>query len=301
MSRLGTGTLPLRYSRARLKVRAASQTQNTTAVGVLNPEQPPAWAARLVEQNAGRLQLCTASIAAATALHTEALADAVATAYRSIARDLTRQGRFPIRIWNFVPDIQAPMSCGDRYMAFNRGRFAAYAEWFEQAGTFSTAMPTASGVGVGGHTLWIHVLSAETPGVAVENPRQIPAYRYSERYGLRPPCFARATQFEDLLLIGGTASIIGEDSQHIGDVASQSRETFLNLAALISAASDRPRPDPLRRILDLRVHVAKSSDARVVASVVEEFAPDCCDVEFVEAQLCRSDLLVEIEGRAACR
>ena len=27
----------------------------------------------------------------------------------------------------------------------------------------------------------------------MENPRQTPSYRYSERYGPSPPCFARAT------------------------------------------------------------------------------------------------------------
>ena len=30
----------------------------------------------------------------------------------------------------------------------------------------------------------------------VENPRQIPAFRYSKRYGPIPPCFARATRIK---------------------------------------------------------------------------------------------------------
>ena len=41
--------------------------------------------------------------------------------------------------------------------------------------------------------LMIDALSAASPGIAVENPRQIPSYRYARRYGPRPPCFARAT------------------------------------------------------------------------------------------------------------
>ena len=71
----------------------------------------------------------------------------------------------------------------------------------------------------------------------LENPRQVPAYRYSRRYGLRPPCFARATKFESTLFIGGTASIIGEDSRHAAAIVAQTEETLSNLRALIAAAT----------------------------------------------------------------
>jgi chorismate lyase/3-hydroxybenzoate synthase len=281
-----------------LKVRAASQTQDWSAnVTVLRPHQPPAWVPRLIEEAAGDLHLCSTTVPAVTSLSTEALAEAVADTYRRLARELTSEGRYPLRIWNFVPGIQAPMSGGDRYMAFNLGRFSAYAEWFRETNTFSSALPTASGVGVGGDTLWIHVLSATPPGTAVENPRQIPAYRYSRRYGLRPPCFARATKFRGWLFIGGTASIVGEDTRHADDLATQTRETFLNLDALIRAATTCATA-PLTRLVDLRVHVARACDAPLVASVVDEFIPRPCPIEFVEAQLCRPELLVEIEGRA---
>jgi hypothetical protein len=37
-----------------------------------------------------------------------------------------------------------------------------------------------------------------------------------------------------------------------------------------------------------------------VASILEQMVPAHCDVEFVQAKLCRPELLVEIEGRAVC-
>ena len=221
--------------------------------------------------------------------------------YRRLVGDLTRQGRHPVRIWNFVPDIQAPMDEGDRYMVFNRGRFNAYADWLGDPQGFSAVMPTASAVGVSGDTLWIHILAAESPGQPVENPRQVPAYHYSRRYGIRPPCFARATKLDATLLIAGTASIIGEDSRHVGCIETQSRETFHNIATVIASATggdQPPAPASLSRLLDLRVHVLHGSDAPTVQAILEEVAPDVGDVEFVEAQLCRRELLVEIEGRA---
>lgn len=242
--------------------------------------------------------MSTRRLDGATSLPAEALAEAVAGLYSQLARDLTCQEQFPLRIWNFVPDIQAPMSCGDRYMAFNAGRFAAYTRWFGDADRFSAAIPTASGVGVDGDALWVHVLSAPSPGTPIENPRQIPAYRYSRRYGQRPPCFARATEFDDQLLIGGTASIIGEDSLHDEDLGTQTHETLRNLAALIQSATRCPLDHALDRLIDVRVHVSDPAFATTVATILDEQIAADCRVEFVGAQLCRRELLVEIEGRA---
>ena len=62
----------------------------------------------------------------------------------------------------------------------------------------------------------------------------MPSYRYSRRFGPRPPCFARATVLHlgaagdaPLVLVGGTASIRGEDSVHVGNVRGQVLETSL--------------------------------------------------------------------------
>jgi enamine deaminase RidA (YjgF/YER057c/UK114 family) len=77
------------------------------------------------------------------------------------------------------------------------------------------------------------------------NPRHydVSSGVHAIKYGPMPPSFSRATIAvlgdRRLLLIGGTASIVGEDSTHIGDVSAQLDETLHNLAALVSAASLR--------------------------------------------------------------
>lgn len=226
-------------------------------------------------------------------------AEAIAGLYRSIAEELAREHRHAVRIWNFVPDIQGPIDgAGDRYMAFNAGRFTAYADWFGGAPAFDRAVPTSSAVGITEDLFAMHVLAAAVPGEQVENPRQIPSYHYSRRYGFRPPCFARATKLPPRLLIGGTASILGEHSQHGGDLEAQTRETFQNLAALLTAAEPTASRRPLDALRSLRVHVREAADGAAVRSLVDELAPHVRDIEVVHSPLCRKELLVEIEGVA---
>lgn len=261
---------------------------------------PPRWVPVLVDAHPGEFSLISKQIVGAAALPVDAFTDAVAEHYRQIIAALDEQQRHAVRIWNFVPQIQACTPDGDRYMAFNAGRFAAFADWFGGFAQFPLAMPTASAVGTGGSSLWIHVLASNATGTPVENPRQTPSYRYSRRYGAQPPCFARATKLCDTLFIGGTASIVGEDSHHLGDVEVQTRETLRNLAALIASATALPTSDTLGALCDVRVHLSDPEHADRVVQILAGALPETCDMEFVEAQLCRRELLVEIEGRATC-
>lgn len=268
---------------------------SATGVTPLQPI-PPAWVAAVASTD-GFSRIST-HILSATSLEAATLADAVGAAYASLATALRNEHRHALRIWNFVPGIQAPLGAGDRYMAFNVGRFAAYAAWYGGADTFSVTLPTASAVGIAGDTLWIHVLAAGAPGVPIENPRQVPSYRYSDRYGPRPPCFARAMRVGSTLMIGGTASILGEDSRHMGNLEAQTRETLANIGALIERAGGGADGAPLASLRDLRIHVLHACDAPAVRAIVKELAPHLADIEMVQADLCRKELLVEIEGRA---
>src|SRR3954447_23005099 len=127
--------------------------------------------------------------------------------------------RHVVRMWNHIPGIHDPLDAEcDRYMHFNAGRFEAMCEWFGGAGSFPQRVPAASGVGHDGQDLIVHALAMREPGTPVENPQQVPAFRYSKRYGPLPPCFARATQIArpaPSLLIAGTAAITGEVSRHL--------------------------------------------------------------------------------------
>jgi enamine deaminase RidA (YjgF/YER057c/UK114 family) len=194
-------------------------------------------------------------------------------------------------------------------MVFNMGRHEACRQWIGDARSFGRHLPTATGVGHDGVDLVIDVLAAATPGVAVENPRQIPSYRYTARYGPRPPCFARAivlpgpTPRRNMVLVGGTASVVGEDSRHIGDLAGQIAETFRNLSSLIQQVQGEPEGAELaglERFSELRVYYPRPADAPAIAEAVEKSFPAVGRVEMIRAELCRPELLVEIEGIAHC-
>jgi chorismate lyase/3-hydroxybenzoate synthase len=287
------------------------------ALAALAPE-PPAWA---IERSgwSDAWRLVVTQVPDCAALGADALERAVADGYATIAESLRASGHHPVRFWNFVPDIHADMGDGrDRYMVFNAGRYAAFERWFGQAALFTRTVPTASAVGIGDGALTIHALGAPDVGLPVENPRQVPAYRYSARYGPLPPCFARGTIVPGLpgptgtpapiLLVGGTASIVGEVSQHDRDARQQALETFENLAELVAAARRQVsggtgHPAAPRAAFDafteLRVYIVRDTDAPLLREMVTERFGRTARIEFAQADLCRRELLVEIEGVAA--
>jgi chorismate lyase/3-hydroxybenzoate synthase len=250
------------------------------------------------------LALLAAAVPGARSMSADALRARVSDAYIAIGHALTTLNRVPIRFWNFVPDPGEPMGDGlDRYMVFNAGRFNGYAQWLCASNEFGRLLPTASAVGIIGDDLVVHCLASDTRGTPVENPRQKPAYKYSQRYGPMPPCFSRATiatvRGERRLLAGGTASIVGEDSMHVDDVDAQLEETLKNLEALIDAAAGPSDTRPaLNRLLELRVYAARQEDAPAIRAVLAARCPCAARIELTIARVCRPELLVEIEGVA---
>ncbi len=110
-----------------------------------------------------------------------------------------------------------------------------------------------------------------------------------------------------MLIVGGTASITGEESRHIGDLDGQVRETFHNLASLIAAAAGHPRSEDmassevaslLASFREMRVYYTNPADQHTLAGMVQAMVPPHCRVEWLRASLCRPELLVEIEGLA---
>ena len=154
-------------------------------------------------------------------------------------------------------------------------------------------------MGYPGRELVVWALGSSSPGRPVCNPRQTAAFRYSARYGPRPPCFARATVAAlpkgDRLLIGGTASVRGEDSVHAGSLESQVDETFANLSALL-APGDKELPQS--ELCCARVYYARANDSSRLAALIQDRVGPGIALEFVRADICCAELLVEIEGLA---
>jgi chorismate lyase/3-hydroxybenzoate synthase len=294
----------------RIESQVAVDVADARPLPPLEPK-PPAWVARLTETRPDRWLHVHDEVANVHLLDVDALEAQVTAAYQRLALRLRDAARHPVRFWNFLPGIHEEMSDGlDRYMVFNGGRFAAFQHWFGAAAAFDRRVPTASAVGIDGArtgALIIHALAAAEAGAPIENPRQIPAYSYSRRYGPLPPCFARATRVDagdglTRLLIGGTASIVGEDSQHERDARRQTLETLDNLARLIrharEIAGDERHGDPLDDLTDLRVYIVRDTDTASVRELLAERLPATTQIELAQADLCRRELLVEIEGIA---
>lgn len=253
-----------------------------------------------------------ACIPRAAVLDAQSLEAMTVGAYETIFQQLSAMpARNPVRFWNFLPGIHEDMGDGrDRYMVFNAGRFRAFEKRYGSREAFDASVATASGVGHDGDELLIFCLACDAPGEPLDNPRQIKPYRYSQRFGPLPPCFARATIVNPrgaspLLLVGGTASIRGEDSVHLGDLTRQVEETFENLAALVRAAGARcgagsweDSSSALQCYRELRVYHPKARHATPLESLIRAAMPRLQRLELLRMDLCRSELLVEIEGLA---
>lgn len=247
-----------------------------------------------------RATLASVTIAAARSLEAGDFADRVTAAYRAIESTIanTRHAHV-VRWWNGVPGIHDRVdNARDRYMAFNAGRFAAMRRRYGDASLADEA-PAASGVGIAGDALVIYALSAATPGRSLQNVRQRPAVRYSSRFGPLPPCFARATLSHDVadaptLLISGTAAILGEDTVHPGDLDGQLAVTLDHLRKLIAGSGIAEAGEEAKCIRSLRVYVPTQATVALLTKRLEAEFPAAA-IEFVLAELCRRDLLVEIE------
>ena len=245
----------------------------------------------------GVIELDEAQVAAApprSALHV-----ASEMAYARIFRLLDAQGLPHLwRLWNYMADINGESDGLERYRQFNMGR----AEAFERAARSVVGrVPAACALGLAGGPLTVAFLASATPVIPIENPRQVSAFLYPRDYGPRPPTFSRAalaqTPGQEMVFVSGTASIVGHQTVHPGDVRAQTAESLDNIAAVLEAAKPHSRrggfalPD-----LAYRVYVRDAADLAVVREVIAPRvggAPVLC----VRADVCRSDLLVEIEAQ----
>lgn len=234
------------------------------------------------------------------------LAEATRQAYLDVFAALRDAGTpHPLRLWNYLPHINAEDGGGmERYRQFNIGRQRAFIESGRDA--FEGA-PAACALGHRGSGLSIRFLAGRQPPLPLENPRQVPAYRYSAAYGPRSPTFSRAALADVgggqlALFVSGTASIVGEHSVHVGDLRAQVRETLVNLQAVVDAARERCSAGFVLADLDCSIYVRHAAQADAVRAEFEAGVGATSHAArtavCLEADICRSELLVEIEGHA---
>lgn len=226
---------------------------------------------------------------------------ATEAAYRQIFELLDALGFVHIlRFWNYIARINEYTHGLERYRQFNAGRQDGFLH--AQRPVTGCLVPAASALGSAAGPLTVCFLaSRSTPPIPVENPRQVSAYDYPPDYGVRRPTFSRASVTEmggmGMLFLSGTASIVGHASLHHGDAAAQARETLDNIAAVLDEAQ-RVLPKAAFALNDLhyKVYVRHPEDVPLIAGELRRklTAP----VVYLQADICRSDLLLEIEGVA---
>lgn len=200
-----------------------------------------------------------------------------------------------LRVWHYFPQINDDENGLERYRGFNVGRHEAFVTNGRSIGEES--VPAASALGSNSGSLVIYFMAGKQPGKAVENPRQVSAYHYPHLFGPRSPIFVRAMSVtvgaQDCFFISGTASIVGYETVHQGDVEKQAAETLLNIRTLLEQA---PRYDATRGRMLLKAYLRHTHDLETVRAKVQAEFGAACKAVYLHSNICRSDLLLEIEG-----
>jgi len=226
---------------------------------------------------------------------------ATETAYRQVFA-LLDDLQFPYlyRFWNYMADINSHSFGLERYRQFNLGRHDAFlAHGREVIGQ----VPAACAIGSAQGPLCVGFLAGRMTPLSIENPRQISAFQYPEIYGPRSPTFARASLVRhgdvEVLFVSGTASIVGHANMHPSDVVAQARETMANIKAVIDEANRHASvPGFDLSTLDYKVYVRNPADLEPIRAELARCVGDKFRAVYLKADVCRPELLLEIEVTA---
>lgn len=221
-----------------------------------------------------------------------------------------------VRQWNYVERIygfeQIDAQQRQNYQLFNEARGEYYSRYRTVPG-----FPAATGIGVdfGGVTIECMAVSTDEnlKSVAICNPKQLNSYTYGQavlkgepqrnKAGNQPPQFERARLLTNdqtsRLFISGTASIVGQETIGLNDVEKQTRVTIENMELLSAETNLRSYYPELACIPDryayVRVYVKNEADIPVVQAICRNYFGEV-PMLVVKADICRADLLVEIEA-----
>jgi enamine deaminase RidA (YjgF/YER057c/UK114 family) len=216
-----------------------------------------------------------------------------------------------IRQWNYIENIAWLDDVEDseqNYQQFNDVRATYY-----EKGDFKYGYPAATGIGMDTGGVIIDFLAlSESDQVRIrpiKNPGQIDAHRYSELVlegsssRKCTPKFERAKLVSigsrHYIYVSGTASILGEETVHVGDVEKQTETTIENINRLFSKENQKLLGLDFEvsriRFSHLRVYVKRREDIPAVERICDSML-NCKSSLYLESDVCREDLLVEIEG-----
>ena len=224
-----------------------------------------------------------------------------------------------VRTWFYLGAITEPEAGGQRYQELNRAR----ADFYKDIRFYCSSLapnaprgvyPASTGIGMSGNGLVASCMALETQRddvrlLSLENPQQTPAYAYDPQHSHPTPKFSRAVA---LLLgnyvttwVSGTASIVHSESCHVGDPERQTAQTIDNIERLIAADNFasyglKGAGARLQDMAKIRVYLKRPEDLAKCRAICERrFGP--VPAVYAVADICRPELLVEIEGVAFSR
>lgn len=218
-------------------------------------------------------------------------------------RDILESESFAIsdivRQWNYIDHITAVSGGVQNYQLFNDARsdFYSSADW-------SNGYPAATGIGceAGGVMVIIYAVrgfrGADSP---IDNPLQIPAHKYSEKVlasgkeAVRTtPKFERARLLGNVVFVSGTAAIKGENSTLSDDARVQALDAIDVVEHLVTP-SNISKDSTGFRFEVMRVYVRRPQDMETVKDVFTAHFRTI-PIHFLTADICRRELLLELEG-----
>jgi len=223
-----------------------------------------------------------------------------------------------IRTWFYLRGIVDDDEDGtQRYKELNRARGAFFEGVHFLTGCqprlpeVPEPYPASTGIGTEGRGLMLSCIALATDrpeivAMPLENPKQTAAFHYATSYSPKSPKFARAMALScgdyATIFVSGTASIVDSESRYIGDVEGQTNQTLDNIEALISEDNLRRHGLPgLGTTFDnlglARIYIKRQEDFEKVQAICRSRLGDLPMV-FAVADVCRPELLVEIEGMA---
>ncbi|MBP3270583.1 MAG: hypothetical protein J6L98_07880 [Bacteroidales bacterium] len=253
----------------------------------------------LIIRNGRQKELITKGIRSLSNEDTASQAKAV---FQKIGTILSSEGfavNEIVRQWNYIENITGVKDGIQNYQMFNDARTAFYssADW-------TGGYPAATGIGCEAAGVTVCVYAVKNPGRPnrpIDNPIQVPAHKYSGKVLLNgkassktTPKFERARLLGKTVLLSGTAAITGENSEATHDPALQAEKAIEVVESLTAPGNILPGNKRFR-FNSLRVYIKREEDAEAIIRTIKGHW-NTVPTHFMIADICRPELLLEIEG-----
>ena len=226
--------------------------------------------------------------------------------FKGIEKMLQSNGFKPsdiYRQWNYIQGITMLNDGSQNYQEFNDARSIFYnkCQW-------DNGYPAATGIGTdaGGVVVEVNAIKSHDKNLPIDNPLQIAAHNYSQNVldgkvieelkERTTPKFERARLLGNTIFISGTAAIKGEQSIAAKNAVEQTAETMEIMDKLVSKKNIPTENNGACYDL-LRVYVKRKEDIGAVKDYMDTHY-SAAQKHYLVADVCRPELLVEIEGIA---